>query len=206
MSNIPGLFVAGDALYASNCYGHAAATGAYAGRHASEYASGEPGFGAVSPEQVSGEMRRVYAPLGGDESGVCWKELNEAVAKAMRNYCGELKCDELLISGAELLMQYESEVVPGAYAANPHELVRLLEVFDILTVSQIIIEACLARKESCEQLEFIRTDGDGGNDNSERFIVIKRDGDRTVSRDVPLDYAGDLKVNYERYNRDYLHL
>lgn len=37
-SNLEGLFVAGDSLYASNCYGHAAATGHYAGRHCAQYA------------------------------------------------------------------------------------------------------------------------------------------------------------------------
>ncbi|MDF2521381.1 MAG: FAD-dependent oxidoreductase, partial [Clostridia bacterium] len=32
-TNLPGLYAAGDSLFASNCFGHAAATGYYAGRH-----------------------------------------------------------------------------------------------------------------------------------------------------------------------------
>ena len=101
-------------------------------------------------------MERVYAPLGGDPvNGVSWKELNEAIAKAMQNYCGEQKRDELLLSGVDLLSRYEKEIVPRTYAANPHELMRLLEVFDILTVAQIILQACLARHQTCPKLEAV---------------------------------------------------
>ena len=120
----------------------------------------------------------------------------------MQNYCGEVKRDELLLSGVELLERYEREIVPGAYAANPHELTRLLEVFDILTVAQVILKACLARRQSCEKLEFHRTDSDGGE--AEPFIVIKKDGEGVSSRHVPLDYAGNIKEMYEKHNQDYI--
>ena len=40
MTNIEGLFAAGDILFAGNCVGHAAATGGYAARHAAAYAAG----------------------------------------------------------------------------------------------------------------------------------------------------------------------
>jgi len=40
MTNIDGLFAAGDILFAGNCVGHAAATGGYAARHAADYAAG----------------------------------------------------------------------------------------------------------------------------------------------------------------------
>ena len=153
--------------------------------------------------QVDREMERVYAPLSGDPvQGTSWKELNEAIAKAMQNYCGEIKRDELLQSGVELLERYEREIVPNTYAANPHELVRLLEVFDILTVSQIILHSCLARHQSCEKLEFYRSDDDGKE--MAPFIVVRQDGEKVITREVPLDYAGKIKENYEIYNQDYI--
>ena len=203
MTNIPGLFVAGDSLFSSNCFGHAASTGAYAGRKAAAYAAKQEGFMAPCETQVENEMERVYAPLGGDPvNGVSWKELNEAIAKAMQNYCGEQKRDELLLSGVELLNRYEKEIVPRTYAANPHELMRLLEVFDILTVAQIILQACLARHQTCPKLEFYRTDDDGKT--MAPFICIHNDGEKVVAREVPLDYAGDIKENYEKHNQDYM--
>ena len=203
MTNIEGLFVGGDSLYASNCFGHAAATGYYAGRKAADYAAKEPVLIPPHQPQVDREMERVYAPLSGDPvQGTSWKELNEAIAKAMQNYCGEIKRDELLQSGVELLERYEREIVPNTYAANPHELVRLLEVFDILTVSQIILHSCLARHQSCEKLEFYRSDDDGKE--MAPFIVVRQDGEKVITREVPLDYAGKIKENYEIYNQDYI--
>lgn len=203
MTNIPGLFVAGDSLFSSNCFGHAASTGAYAGRKAATYAAKQEGFIAPCETQVANEMERVYAPLGGDPvNGVSWKELNEAIAKAMQNYCGEQKRDELLLSGVDLLNRYQKEIVPRTYAANPHELMRLLEVFDILTVAQIILQACLARHQTCPKLEFYRTDDDGKT--MAPFICIHNDGEKVVAREVPLDYAGDIRENYEKHNQDYM--
>lgn len=203
MTNIEGLFVGGDSLYASNCFGHAASTGYYAGRKAGDYAAKQPAFIKPYQPQIEQERQRVYAPLSADPNcGTSWKELNEAIAKAMQNYCGEIKRDELLLSGVELLQRYEREIVPNTYAANPHELVRLLEVFDILTVSQIILQSCLARHQSCEKLEFYRSDDDGKE--MAPFIVVRNDGEKVVSREVPLDYAGNIKEAYEKYNQDYI--
>ncbi|MDD4769300.1 MAG: FAD-binding protein [Eubacteriales bacterium] len=201
MTNLPGLFVAGDALYASNCFGHAATTGHYAGRHAVDYATDQADFIAPCQLQVDAEKERVYAPLFRDtSSNISWKELNEAIAKTMQNYCSEIKRDELLLSGVEQLERYQQEVVPNTAAANPHELVRLLEVYNILTVSQLILQACLVRSGSCENLEFYRSDDDG---QFQPFLVIRHDGEKTLVREVPLDYAGDLKANYEKNNVDY---
>jgi len=58
-TNIRGLYVAGDALYASNCYGHAAATGYYAGRHASKFAMSEQAA-EVDGQQVRKENYEKY--------------------------------------------------------------------------------------------------------------------------------------------------
>ena len=202
-TNLPGLFLGGDSLFAANCYGHAAATGYYAGRHAAEYSAGKDFVVPPHQAQIDAEMQRVYAPLISKHScSVTWKELNEAIAKTMRNFCAEVKCDELLNSGVEQLDRFQQEVLPQTCAANPHELTRLLEVFDILTVAQIILQASLARKQSCQKLEFYRADDDG--QLQKPFIVIRYDGEKVVSREVPLDYAGDVQENYEKVNVGYI--
>jgi succinate dehydrogenase/fumarate reductase flavoprotein subunit len=201
-SNIPGLFVGGDSLFSSNCFGHAASTGYYAGRHAADYALKIISITAPHPPQVDAEMKRVYAPLNqSSSSSITWKELNEAISKTMQNYCAEVRCDEVLQSGIEQLERYQKEIVPLGTALNPHELTRLLEVFDILTVAQIILQASLARKQTCKKLEFYRSDDDGKPQKP--FIVIRNDGEKVISREVPLDYSGDIKTNYEKFNADY---
>ena len=191
-TNLPGLYCAGDALFSSDCYGHAAATGYYAGRHAA-HAAKSLDYKALTESQVDEERRRVYAPLQ-NRDGIRWKELNEAIAKTMQNYCGEVKCDGLLKTGLEELKKYEQAVLPHLYAANPHELMRLIEVENILTVAQLIIHSCLNRRRDCKQAHFYRSDGETGP--SEPFIVVRKTQDGVKARQVPLDFAGDLRTNY----------
>jgi succinate dehydrogenase/fumarate reductase flavoprotein subunit len=200
-TNIPGLFVAGDSLFASNCYGHAAATGSYAGRHAAKYAVQKTENEPLYQPQIDSEKERIYAPLTKDH-GISWKELNQAISKTMQSYCAEVKSDELLQSGLQQLQFYAENILPNTFASNPHELIRLLEVYDILTVSEIILHASLQRKQSTPKLEFFRSDEDGNVQKP--FILTRQDNHQVISREMPLDYAGDVKENYERINNDYI--
>lgn len=203
-TNIEGLYAAGDSLYASNCYGHAAATGYYAGRHASSCAS-KTGFIETDIKQIAAEKKRIYAPLHNNpEASTGWKELNMGIAKTMQNYCGDAKCDDLLNTGLKLLMEYEKKVVPATFAYNPHELVRLLEVHDILTVSQIIMHACLARKTSSKALCFNRIDNDFEETGKDKkLITLRLLNNELRIGEAPLDFYGDLKENYEKHNKEY---
>ena len=204
-TNLPGLYVAGDILYFSDCYGHAAATGYYAGRHAAAFAKAHT-LCDTDAAQIRKEKSRVYAPLQNDPArSIGWKELNMGISKTMQNYCGEVKRDELLAIGLKRLQEYEQIAVPNTFAYNPHELVRLLEVFDILSVSRLILEACLARKTSSKPLSFYRDEtltGDPDGKDKE-LIVLRRENGQTASRSVPLDFFGNLKENYAKYNAAY---
>jgi succinate dehydrogenase/fumarate reductase flavoprotein subunit len=204
-TNIEGLYVAGDSLYASNCYGHAASTGYYAGRYASKYAS-KTNIAQSDQKQVDVEKERVYSPLKNNpETAIGWKELNMGIAKTMQNYCGDPKCDDLLNIGLLRLQEYEKKVVPNTYAFNPHELVRLLEVFSILTVSQIILHSCIARKTSSKALNFNRTDSNHSETSEDKkLITVRQDNNTIVIGEKPLDFFGDLKENYEKHNHDYI--
>jgi succinate dehydrogenase/fumarate reductase flavoprotein subunit len=204
-TNIEGLYAAGDALFASNCFGHAAATGYYAGRHAAGYASANE---ILQPDesQITKEKQRIYAPLDNDpDTSIGWKELNMGISKTMQNYCGDIKHDELLHIGLARLQEYERKVVPNTFAYNPHELVRLLEVYDILTVSQLIIHASLARKTNARALCFYRYgDNKPEEEKDRKFITIKQKDDNITVEEVPLDFFGDLKENYKKHNADYI--
>ena len=121
----------------------------------------------------------------------------------MQNYCGEIKTDDLLRTGLAQLEDMEQRIIPNTYARHPHELMRLLEVHDILTVSQLIIHASLARKTSCEFLHFKRGDADC-TEKDRGFISVQKLHGEVKAEDVPLDYFGDLQKNYQKYNQDYI--
>ena len=206
MTNIPGVFVAGDQIFASDCAGAACATGYYAGRKASAFAGKQEKLLSCSPEEARTEKERLLAPLYADrEDGISWKELNMAISKAMQNYCGGVRCEALLREGLDLLDQFERDMVPRLTASNPHELMRVHEVLDILTVSRIVLYASLARKCSSEPLFFRRSDYPQMDPPQwRRHIVLCQENGRVMERDVPLDYFGSLKEEYEKHNQDYL--
>jgi len=203
MTNLEGLFAAGDVLFASNCFGHAAATGHYAGRHAAQYAA--KAAPAVPDEaQVEMERRRIYQPLQ-VAHGICWQELNAASARLMQHYCGGFKSGELLRTGQEMLQELQSGEGRKLCARNPHELVRSLEVLNVLTNAEIVLHACLARLASSRELQFTRLDYPALDPPEWRKLVTVTKTDEGVKEGfMPIDYYGPLAENYERNNRAYL--
>jgi succinate dehydrogenase/fumarate reductase flavoprotein subunit len=202
-TNLEGLYVAGDQLFASNCHGHAAATGHYAGRHAADYSKKAPET-RIDKHQALEERSRIYFPLKKNE-GFGWKELNMRISRLMQHYCGEIKSEELLNTGMGLLKKIRNEEARELIAHNPHEMVRSLEVLNILTNAEIILHASLARKASSKHLHFYRSDYPE-NDPGEwhKFVTIKLEKNEVVAGEKPLDYYGSLKNNYESYNSDYI--
>jgi hypothetical protein len=202
-TNLEGLYAAGDQLFASNCHGHAAATGHYAGRHASQYAS-EASVTKIEPSQVEAEKERILSLIDRD-SGLGWKELNAGITRIMQNYCGEVKSEELLTIGLKLLKDIAQEDASKLHARNPHELVRCLEVLNIMTNAEIILHSCLTRRASSKHLHFKRQDFPKIDPPEwHKFVTVKlKNGDVLVGERA-LDYYDSLEDNYSTHNQDYL--
>lgn len=202
-TNLEGLYAAGDQLFASDCNGHAAATGYYAGRHAVDYAI-QTSQSDLNNQQVEVERRRIYS-LTNKNEGLGWKEFNLAISRIMQNYCGEIKSRELLNIGLKLLENLETNEIPNLYARNPHELIRSLEVINILINAKLIINSCLVREASSKHLHFIRSDYPEMDPLKwHKFITVKLENNKVKVGTLPIDYYGSLKKNYEIYNEDYI--
>ena len=214
MTNLPGIFAAGDQLFASDCAGFACATGYYAGRKAASWADRQQDLPEYEEADMTAEATRLLQPYkvcmelrsaGREDEGLHWKELNKAISKAMQNYCGGVKCEPMLKEGLDLLETFEKEWVPLLAASNPHDLMRTHEVLDILTVAKMVIYASLERKSSCSPLCFTRSDyPDEERPEEARHILIRQENGRVQSRSLPLSYFGDLKTEYEKRNQDYM--
>jgi hypothetical protein len=202
-TNLEGLYAAGDQLFASDCFGHAAATGHYAGRHAADYVhhASEP---RIDRGQVETERERIFSPLN-RKDGIGWKELNMSIARTMQNYCGEVKNAELLNICLSVLKGIKKREATELYASNPHELMRSLEVLSILDNAEMVAQACLARKASAKHLHFKRSDyPELDPPEWRKFIAIKLENNKIKVGEKPIDYWGPLKENYEAHNQDYL--
>ncbi|MFX1588011.1 MAG: FAD-dependent oxidoreductase [Promethearchaeota archaeon] len=202
-TNLEGLYAAGDQLFASDCNGHAAATGYYAGRHAADHAM-KTTESIINYQQVTAEKDRIYS-LVNRSDGLGWKEFNMAISRIMQNYCGKVKSDELLKIGLRLLENIEDNEVQRLYAQNPHELIRSLEVLNIITNAKIIIFSCLARKASSKHLYFTRSDyPENEPPEWHKFITVKLENNEVKVGEKSIDYYGSLKENYEKYNEHYI--
>lgn len=202
-TNIDGIYAAGDQLFGADCCGYACSTGYYAARKAVRYIE-KADLILADPADVAAEKERLYAPMYRQE-GVTWKELNFAISKAMQNYCGGIKCKDLLTEGLDLLSSYRKEIVPQLYCFNPHDLMRTHEVLDILDVSEMILQACLLRESSSKSLCFERSDfPEMDPEKDRRFITVRQENGKAVGGSVKLDYFGDLEKEYEKRNQDYI--
>ncbi|MBN2156991.1 MAG: FAD-binding protein [Candidatus Lokiarchaeota archaeon] len=202
-TNLDGLYAAGDQLFASDCNGHAAATGHYAGRHAADYAK-RNGKVEIKHEQVQTEIERINSLLSKDK-GIGWKEFNLHITRIMKNYCGAVKSEKLLKIGLHQLEQMEAKEAPLLFARNPHELIRSLEVLNILSNAILIIHSCLARKASSKQLHFKRSDyPEMDPPKWHKFITLRLKNNQVKISENPIDYYGSLPENYKIHNDEYI--
>jgi len=197
-STLDGLYIAGDQMFGGATAPGALTTGRYAARKAAEYVANiaEP---VISQSQVEVEKARVYAPIK-RENGIEWKELASGLAKVMQHYCGSVKSDERLQIGLKWLDEMSNGEAQTAYARNPHELMRMLEVFSLISCSQAITHQSLARKASCSKLQFKRLDyPEDDPPQWHKFITVRQQDGEAVIGELPIGYWGDLAANYEKH-------
>ena len=201
-STLDGLYVAGEQLFSHIDHSFAASTGRYAGRKAAD-CSKQLDVSKISKEQVAKEKARIYAPIK-RTNGIEWKELNAGIAKTMQYYCSEFKTESLLSLGLDTLKEIEEIFVPRLYALDPHKLMRSIEDLSMLTHAQMVINASLARKASSAPLNFYRIDHPEVDPPEwNKYVTIKLEDGKVKRGELPLNYWGDMKANYEAHNGDY---
>lgn len=202
-TSLEGLYAAGTQLFSPGDHSFAAATGRYAGRKAAVFArtANQP---TVSKEQISIEKERIYAPIK-RSNGIDWKELHAGIARVMQYYCSEYKTESLFKIGMDSLLEIEEKWTPALFAPDPHKLMRSLEDLSMLTHAQIIMHASLARRASSKFLGFNRIDYPQLDPPEwHKFITVKQENGDVKTGELSLDHGGNLKKNYEAYNRDYI--
>lgn len=197
-TNLEGLYAAGESLLTGMGAAYSCSTGRYAGRKAAEYVLGaaEP---VVDRRQVENGKARVYAPAS-RKDGMEWKELNFGLNKIMQVYCGDIRNEESLKIGLKWLEELKEQEVAKVYARNPHELGRALESLSLITLAKMVMHASLARKASSAWLNFRRSDyPEMDPPEWHKWITTKLDEDKVKIGELPINYWGPLKENYEAH-------
>ena len=197
-TNLEGLYVAGDTAFSSGGHANAANTGRYAARKAAEYIN-KASAPDVDRTQVAREKDRVYAPIT-RKGGVEWKELNMGINKVMQAHCGAVKNESSMKIGLMMLADLKREAAQNLYATDPHNLANALSVEDILTAAEMSIHGSRARRASSDLIRFRRSDyPEADPPEWHKFVTVKLEDGKVVEGDMPLDYYGDLKDNYEAH-------
>ena len=203
-TSLEGLYAAGKSIYGSDNHSYAATTGRYAGRSAAAYAR-SASSASLDNKQVEAEKARIYAPLKQSKEGMGWKELNAGIARTMQDYCGQFRSETVLELGLGLLDSIRESEAAAAYAANPHELGRLLECFALLTAGEMVMHSSLARKSTCIPLEFRRIDYPEDSPEFNKLLPIKLEDGAVKVRNLPLDYhlkppfSNDYEANFQAH-------
>ena len=205
-TNLEGLYAAaGGTIFGGGCHGESHTTGRYAGRHAAAYArqAAEP---VADRRQIEAEKERAYAALKQSKEGNGWKEINVAIARIMRDYCGSHKTELTLNLGLRLLNELRTTELASAYASNPHELGRLLECHSLITMGELVMKASLARQASNSILGFNRLDYPQMDPPEwNKLLPVRQESNQVKVRELPLDfhlkapYAASFEENYQRY-------
>lgn len=185
MTSVPGLFCAGAASGLEGC-SFACSSGFYAGDRAAEYAN-DVIHGVISETQIQTEREAIYAPVRrNSEFGayISWKELWAGTSRVMQSCCNEYRTVDMLREGIRWLESIERSDYVRTYARNPHELARVLECSTRMTVSRLLMEACISKIEAEER---------GEPDETFLFHRLGKEGIETEVR--PRDYW--LKPPYE---------
>jgi succinate dehydrogenase/fumarate reductase flavoprotein subunit len=205
-SSLEGLYAAGRCAYGGGDHSGAATSGRYAGRKAASHAAGVPEAG-VDADQIAAEKERVYAAVRRRPATFGWKDLNAGICRIMQDHCGQFRGDEALRLGLRRLAELREAEMTRGYAANPHELGRLLECHTILTVGEMVMHASLARRASSAQLDFRRLDYPALDPPEwHKLLPVRREHGEVVSRDLPLDYylrppfASTFEENYRAHS------
>jgi succinate dehydrogenase/fumarate reductase flavoprotein subunit len=203
-TSLEGLYATGSSpLFGGGCHGESHTLGRYTGWKAAVYArrAREP---QVDRNQVEQEKAKTYHPIKQNKNGIGWKELNYAIAQIMTDYCGQFRNESTLKSGLRLLNELKGNEAEKAYAANPHELGRMLECFSLITLGEIVLQASLARRCSSSYIDFYRLDyPDLDPPEWRKLLPMRKEGNGVAIRELPLDfhlkppYASSYEENYQ---------
>ena len=179
-ASIPGLYAAGNAT--GNVRGDitsAAVFGQICGESASAYAKTVDEV-SVEGNPVIDEEITLINDLFSRPEGATWKEANSMLQQIMREYVGmKLRSESLMKAGLKYIRDLRKYARAQMKADNAHELMRALEVFDLIDVGEAVALMSENRKESrgrCHRRsDYTFTNPLLGN----KFQTIKKEKDGT---------------------------
>jgi len=144
-TSLEGLYAVGDEVWQDSMC-NAFVFGYRAGEAAAKYCLKADAL-TLDEEQVKAIDETIQA-LTRRREGVTPMEIEEKIRTIMTYYANFHKTGGMLERGLELLLEIKEKLLPQLYAKNVHELMRAMEVRNILAVAEMHIRSALMRTES----------------------------------------------------------
>jgi adenylylsulfate reductase subunit A len=164
-TNIPGLFAAGNS--ADQCRGlHMAFTsGINAGKQAAIYSKEVASLTIPEPkDQINDVKGTIFEPLTkNNNSSTSWKDLENVLQRIVTEGLGPIRSGWGLMAGLNRLEKLD-KWKNSVGVENYHELMRLNEIYDLMTLVRCMFKAASTREESRFGLCHYRIDFPETND------------------------------------------
>ena len=169
-TSLPGLYAAGDEFFGG--ISGAAVFGWIAGENAAEQCAHLP-EGALEPFRglVEEAKARLEAVRNRGE-GPGWKEANILLQQIMWDFTGEVRSETLLDAGETALRRLKAKAHATLTAGNPHELMRALEVLNLIDLGELVFVTARERKET--RGKHVRPDFPFTHPLMAKLLVVKR--------------------------------
>lgn len=149
-TSLEGLYAAGDLVgnFRADIAG-AAVFGWITGGSAAQNAKRISSFENVEESPLIKERKEFCSTLLNRSRGASWKEFNLALQQIMNDYVGiRIRSATLVKAALKYLAILKRKACNSLKVENSHELMRALEVFDLLEVGEVIALAILQRDET----------------------------------------------------------
>ena len=171
MTSMRGLYAAGDESFGG--ISGAAVFGWIAGENAAHYSRKVDGVSVGVLQQKFDERKAFLEEILARENGAGWKEVNIALQQVMYDYAGYARSETLLNAGIAHLKRLKDKAERIIKAANQHELMRCLEVLNLMDVGEAVFLSARERKESRGM--HVRPDYPYTNPLLGKLLIIKKE-------------------------------
>jgi len=194
-ATLKGLYAIGDCAVGLHSCGEAAVGGLLVGDSIHTFVS-EAGEPAVDLAQVESQKQIALAPLA-VKDGTEPIELESAIRYICERYVSQFKSEGKLREGLRRLGTLRRVFLPKLTARNPHELMRALEVRNIMDLAELHLQACLERRET--RGSHIRLDYPERDPSRDNMLTHQRmEGGKAV---LEIKEAPDIKPEYTKQDK-----
>ncbi|MGD0235946.1 MAG: FAD-binding protein [Syntrophorhabdales bacterium] len=145
-TSMPGLYAAGDEFLGNISV--AAVFGWVAGENATQYANARDHTDTSLLVAEIDENRDIFSRMRNREDGPDWREANTLLQQIMWDYAGPIRSETFLNAGLHALCRLKERAHTEMIAGNSHDLMRALEVLNLIDIGELTFITALERKET----------------------------------------------------------